>query len=97
MGGASAQLLTIPWRSFRYAVHCLNLVPLGGYRPSSPAGFCATEVLSEQGSLREAAVNLFAALRRLDALGLDYIVARPVPEVELGRAIMDRLRRAAAQ
>ncbi len=66
-------------------------------RPASSAGYCATEVLSEQGCLREAAVNLFAALRRLDALGLDYIVARPVPEVELGRAIMDRLRRAAAR
>ncbi len=66
-------------------------------RPISPAGFAATEVLSEQGCLREAAVNLFAALRRLDALGLDLIVARPVPEVELGRAIMDRLRRAAAR
>ena len=66
-------------------------------RPISPGGFSATEVLSEQGCLREAAVNLFAALRRLDALGLDLIVARPVPEVELGRAIMDRLRRAAAR
>ncbi len=66
-------------------------------RPISAAGFCATETLSEQGCLREAAVNLFAALRRLDALGLDYIVARPVPETDLGHAIMDRLRRAAAQ
>ena len=66
-------------------------------RPTSADGFAATEVLSEQGCLREAAANLFAALRRLDALGLDFIVARPVPEVELGHAIMDRLRRAAAR
>jgi len=66
-------------------------------RPTSAAGFAATEVLSEQGCLREAAANLFAALRRLDALGLDFIVARPVPEVDLGHAIMDRLRRAAAR
>jgi L-threonylcarbamoyladenylate synthase len=66
-------------------------------RPASADGFAATEVLSEQGCLREAAANLFAALRRLDALGLDFIVARPVPEVELGHAIMDRLRRAAAR
>ncbi|TWU25944.1 L-threonylcarbamoyladenylate synthase [Bythopirellula polymerisocia] len=64
-------------------------------RPHFTAGFAAIEVLSEQGCLREAAVNLFAAMRRLDALGLDIIVAQPVPEVELGRAIMDRLRRAA--
>ncbi len=66
-------------------------------RPTSPAGFAAIEVLSEQGCLREAAANLFAALRRLDAQGLDFIVARPVPEVDLGHAIMDRLRRAAAR
>ncbi len=66
-------------------------------RPECQAGFAAIEVLSEQGCLREAAVHLFAAIRRLDALELDYIVARPVPEVALGRAIMDRLRRAASR
>ncbi len=64
--------------------------------PSSCEGFVAVEVLSEQGCLRQAAANLFAALRRLDSFQLDYIVARPVVEVGLGRAIMDRLRRAAA-
>ncbi len=52
------------------------------------------EVLSKKGDLREAAANLFAAIRRLDAFHLDLIVAEPVPEVGLGRAIMDRLRRA---
>jgi L-threonylcarbamoyladenylate synthase len=57
-------------------------------------GFAAVEVLSRDGDLREAAVNLFAALHRLDALGLDMIVADDVPETGLGVAIMDRLRRA---
>lgn len=57
--------------------------------------FRAVEVLAKDGSLRQAAVNLFAALRRLDDLELDLIIAEPVPERELGRAIMDRLRRAA--
>jgi L-threonylcarbamoyladenylate synthase len=52
------------------------------------------EVLSPKGDLREAAANLFAAIRRLDALNLDGILAEPVPEAGLGRAIMDRLRRA---
>lgn len=66
-------------------------------RPESEASFAAIEVLSESGCLREAAVNLFAAMRRLDSLGLDCIVARPVAEVDLGLAIMDRLRRAAAR
>jgi L-threonylcarbamoyladenylate synthase len=65
--------------------------------PSSQAGFAAVEVLSSTGDLREAAANLFAAMRRLDSLGLDSIVARPLPEIGLGRAIMDRLRRAAVK
>ncbi|MCX7935940.1 MAG: L-threonylcarbamoyladenylate synthase type 1 TsaC, partial [Planctomycetota bacterium] len=63
-----------------------------------PAGgkFAAVEILSASGRLEEAAANLYAALRRLDALGLDMIVAQPLPEQGLGRAINDRLRRAAA-
>jgi L-threonylcarbamoyladenylate synthase len=52
------------------------------------------EVLSKKGDLKEAAANLFAAIRRLDGLKLDLIVAEPIPEIGLGRAIMDRLRRA---
>jgi L-threonylcarbamoyladenylate synthase len=56
--------------------------------------FDALEVLSERGDLAEAAANLFAAMRRLDARGLDVIAARLVPESGLGRAINDRLRRA---
>jgi L-threonylcarbamoyladenylate synthase len=54
-------------------------------------------VLSQQGCLREAAANLFSVMRRLDEMDLDLIVAEAVPEQDLGRAIMDRLRRAAAK
>lgn len=57
--------------------------------------FAAVEVLSAGGDLTEAAARLFDALHRLDAAGLDRIVAQPVAEDRLGRAIMDRLRRAA--
>ena len=60
-------------------------------------GYAAVEVLSEDRLLATAAANLFAALRRLDALGLDRLVAEPVPEEGLGLAILDRLRRAAAR
>jgi L-threonylcarbamoyladenylate synthase len=60
-------------------------------------GFAAVEVLSRDGDLREAAIHLFAALHRLDALGLDLILADPVPETGLGLAIMDRLRRASRE
>jgi L-threonylcarbamoyladenylate synthase len=44
--------------------------------------------------MREAAANLFAAIRHLDTLNLDLILAEAIPEIGLGRAIMDRLRRA---
>jgi len=56
--------------------------------------FHSIEVLSKKGNIREAAANLFAAIRRMDALNLDLIVAETIPEIGLGRAIMDRLRRA---
>src|SRR4030042_2021693 len=55
------------------------------------------EVLSKKGDFREAAANFFAAIRRLDELNLDLILAETIPEVGLGRAIMDRLRRARAK
>jgi L-threonylcarbamoyladenylate synthase len=42
-----------------------------------------------------AAANLFSALHRLDAASVRSIYAVHVPEEGLGRAIMDRLRRAA--
>lgn len=58
--------------------------------------FAAVEVLSTTGDLREAARHLFAALRRLDAQGLDQIYVEPCQEEGLGVAIMDRLRRCAA-
>ena len=38
---------------------------------------------------------LFDALHDLDAAGVDRIVAQPVPATGIGRAVMDRLRRAA--
>lgn len=49
------------------------------------------------GRLAEAAVRLFALMRQMDENeAIDVIVAEPVPEAGLGRAIMDRLRRASA-
>ena len=58
-------------------------------------GYAAVEVLAPDGSAETAAASLFAALRRLDAAGLDLILAEPCAEAGLGHAIMDRLRRAA--
>ncbi|PPD29827.1 MAG: threonylcarbamoyl-AMP synthase [Hyphomicrobium sp.] len=45
----------------------------------------------------EAASNLFAALRALDASGADCIAVMPIPTDGLGQAINDRLQRAAAR
>jgi L-threonylcarbamoyladenylate synthase len=59
-----------------------------------PKGFKVVKVLSPTGDLREAAAHLFEALHQLDRLGLEVIYAEPTPEEGLGRAIMDRLRRA---
>lgn len=54
------------------------------------------EVLSPAGDLHEAARNLFAAMRRLDAGEVDLILAEVFPDEGLGRAINDRLSRASA-
>ncbi len=51
--------------------------------------------LSPGGDLVEAAVNLFSALRTLDAAGATAIAVTPIPNTGLGEAINDRLRRAA--
>jgi len=90
----------------------LSILPARGARPplfddervgllafSAPVhldGYRAVEVLSTSGDLQEAARNLFGALRRLDALGLDRLYAEPCEERGLGVAIMDCLRRCAA-
>jgi L-threonylcarbamoyladenylate synthase len=53
------------------------------------------EVLTARNDPREAAARLFAAMRLLDSLGLDLILAEPPPPAGLGAAILDRLRKAA--
>jgi L-threonylcarbamoyladenylate synthase len=60
-------------------------------------GYAAVEALSDDGNLIEVAANLFATLRRIDSLELDRVVIESVPEHGIGRAIMDRLRRAATR
>lgn len=52
--------------------------------------------LSPNGDLREAALNLFKFLRLADESDADVVVSELLPDTGLGRAINDRLRRAAA-
>jgi len=66
------------------------------FGPSPLPGAAVQINLSPSGDLEEAAARLFAALRSLDASGVDTIAVMPIPEQGLGRAINDRLRRAAA-
>jgi L-threonylcarbamoyladenylate synthase len=68
-----------------------------GHAAADAAGgpFAAVEVLDPDGDLIGVAARLFEALHALRAAGLSRIVAEPVPDIGLGRAVMDRLRRAA--
>jgi L-threonylcarbamoyladenylate synthase len=60
-------------------------------------GFVLVKSLSEKRDPAEAATRLFSLLREMDQAELDLIYAEPVPERGIGVAIMNRLRRAAAQ
>ena len=69
------------------------------FGPALADGFenaVAIATLSRSGDLVEAATQLFAQLRMLDAVGAAIIAVMPVPTEGLGEAINDRLRRAAA-
>ena len=65
--------------------------PFGGIRSENQ------RILSPTGDLAEAAKNLFAHLRALDALDLDVLYAEPLPNTGLGQAMNDRLRRASVR
>jgi L-threonylcarbamoyladenylate synthase len=71
-----------------------GLICWGPVRTSQP--FALVRSLSEVFDLREAAARLFCTLREMDKAGVDRIYVEPLPEEGLGRAIMNRLRRAAS-
>ena len=58
--------------------------------------FSVVRSLSETQDLRVAAQRLFGLLREVDRLDVRRIFIEPVPEVGLGKAIMNRIRRASA-
>lgn len=66
------------------------------FGPNPPRSILASLNLSPTGDLVEAAANLFAYLHRLDASQAHTIAVMPIPEIGIGAAINDRLRRAAA-
>ncbi|WP_425636030.1 L-threonylcarbamoyladenylate synthase [Algoriphagus yeomjeoni] len=62
---------------------------------SIPSGYQIA--LSPGSDLKEAATNLFAAMRTLDESNVQVILAEMMPEKGLGKAINDRLKRAATK
>ncbi len=65
--------------------------------PEHPERFASIQALSPEGDLHKAAAKLFSALRELDALKLDLIIALKFPSHTLGLAINDRLQRASSK
>ncbi len=66
------------------------------FGPQAPDFTGPTINLSQRGDLVEAAAKFFAALRTLDAAGVESIAVMPIPAHGLGEAINDRLKRAAS-
>jgi L-threonylcarbamoyladenylate synthase len=76
----------------KYPAHCSAILTFQKDF-NSPNQF----ILSRTGSTEEAARNLFSALRTLDKMDVDVILGELVPDTGLGKAINDRLKRAAAR
>ena len=72
------------------------LIDFGNQDIAGKAGALAIIDLSPAGDLTEAAARLFDAMQRADKLGGAAIAFAPIPGDDLGEAINDRLRRAAA-
>lgn len=84
--GALERLASTPGR--------IGLLTFGTQAPRDPR----IEVIDLGRELDAAAARLFAAMRALDAAGVERIFAEPVPSsAGIGAALMDRLRRAAAR
>ena len=56
----------------------------------------AVEIMGSRQAPQEIAASFFNSLRRLDASGVDLILAESLEEKGLGRALMNRLRKAAS-
>lgn len=80
----------------RYALLSYRGEPDDGYLEL--ADWAGIHILSPgKGKIIECATRLFYAMRELDKLGVDEIIAEPVSEQGVGMAVMDRLRRASAK
>ncbi len=64
-------------------------------KPLRPVKSRQVRILSEKGDLREAAARFFSCLIELDREETNIIYAEMLPEAGLGKAMMERLRKAA--
>lgn len=78
----------------QYSVHEIAAIRFRDKLPGLPEQ--NQVILSPQGNYEEAARQLFAGMRSLDRPEIKIILAELLPEEDLGIAINDRLRRAAA-
>lgn len=62
--------------------------------PKVDQGFKLQRHLSQNGDLREAAVNLFGLLHEMEEAEVQFIAVETVPETGIGIAVMDRLLKA---
>ena len=83
----------VPLRTMASAVAENEALLAFGPNPLKGAKIC--ENLSEKADLLEAASNLFAMMRSLDRRDCAGIAVMPIPDHGIGRAINDRLQRAA--
>ncbi len=74
-----------------------NSVFLAFSEPQVPVRSRLVRVLTPKGDMREAAAHFFSYLIELDASSPGTIYAEAIPERGLGRAMMERLRKAAAK
>ncbi len=77
----------------KYPVSQIGTLMFKEYLPEIPVQ--NQIILSTKGDFGEAAQHLFAGIRSLDRPNIEIILAELLPEKNLGRAINDRIRRAA--
>jgi L-threonylcarbamoyladenylate synthase len=64
------------------------------FKESDISDYKIVEKVSENGDLKEYAANIFSTLHRLEESEIDFIVAEPVPNIGVGIAINDKLKKA---
>ncbi len=79
----------------KYADKKIGALVFGNYMPFNKNTIIKN--LSQHENYAEAAVNLFNYLREFDDMDLDMIITDYLPNISLGMAINDRLRRAASK